>query len=359
MPPASSAEEQEGAVSQETAAGTGVPSDQDAKPSEQSSGSDPRDAKAAESSAAGDADAKSAPSLLDVVNKALEQERDGKSSGSDGQDGKSDAKAEGDGEKKTDAEAEAEEEKPPFHEHPRWKKVQAELKELRPLKQSIETLTPRAEAFDQLQTYVREAGLDTDEVNEGFAVMRAMKNDPERVIPVLEGYLERLRAATGHTLTPELKQKVSQGYVDEATALELSRTQSREARAAAAADAALKRAEEIQGESKAEATKRDVVAAVSEWDKRWSTSDPDYTLKVDRVKKDIRAHVLEFGPPATSQQAVEIAEKIRKDIDAEFKKLAPHRKPVQPSPAGGSSASATPSPKSSLDVVNLALGAAA
>lgn len=316
---------------------------------ESSSTSTEKDAQAAGSSPA--KDAKGEPSLLDVVNAALKEEKPGKSS-----DPKSGQEGSSEGESKAGEEASEEkpEDQPPFHEHPRWKEVQAELKELRPLKEKIAQVQPRAEAFDQLHQFATEANLGSSEVSEGFAVMRLMKNEPEKALPLLEGYVSRLKQVLGHTLSPELERKVAEGFVDETTAQQLARATASKTLAEAAAEAAKAKADSIQQQHEREALNGRITGAVKTWESSWKKSDPDYALKSPLVKQAIELAFHRGGVPQTPEAAVEIAKQSRKQVEDQLTSIVP-KKPAVSTPTGGSSARAAPQPKTSLDVVNLAL----
>ena len=325
-------------------------SEADAKAqAEESSPSTETDAQAAGSSPA--KDAKPEPSILDVVNAALKTEQAGKSSDpKSGQEGSSKE----DSKPGEDAGEGKPEDQPPFQEHPRWKEVQAELKELRPLKDQVGQLRPRAESFDQLQQFAREANLGGAEVNEGFSVMRLMKNDPEKAIPLLEGYLTQLKQVLGHTLSPELQQKVAQGFVDEGTAKELARAAAGKTLAEAAAENARAKADEIQKQNERETLHGRINAAMSTWESSWKKSDPDYAMKAPLVKDAIELALRRNGVPQTSEAAIEIAKQARKAVEENLKVIVPRKQAVS-ALTGGSSARAVSQPKSSLDVVNSVL----
>lgn len=313
-----------------------------------------QDAKPAESSNADGKDAKSEPSILDVVKGALEEERSGDSSDSaKGQDGSASEDDDPESKAKTadDADEKSEDDEAlPFHKHPRWMEVQKELKELRPLKEQIEAVRPKAEAFDQLYGFMDEAHLSSDEVNEGFGVMKLLKNDPGQAIPVLESYLEAAKKAVGLVLPPDLEERVNQGFLTKDDALAITQSQSREARASAAAAEAKQSADERMASERT--TK--IVSAIETWDARWKDSDPDHDLLVPLVKDKI-AVLIQANPPKNAEEAIEIAEQARKEVSGNLKRFKPKSQAINP-PVDGSAASTKPAPQTSLDVVKAAVG---
>lgn len=347
MPPESSTGDLEDLL----AAGASAANEQGDNSAAGSPPTDTPDAKTADSSNADDPDAKKELSTLDVVKAALAEERSGESSSSE--TGSDTSESDGSDEPAAEAEArteQADEEPPPFHQHPRWKAVQAELKELRPLKDEIETARPKAEAFDQLHGYMTEANLATEEVNEGFSIMRLLKNDPASAIAPLEAYLNAARQAAGLVLPPDLQERVNRGYLTESDALEITKSKSREAMAARAAEDARHNADQRMAESSRTA----IVNAIEKWDTQWKQSDPDHELLVPLVKDRI-AVLLKDKVPKTVQEALDIAEQAKTEVSASLKKLRPKTKPIDP-PATGGAAATKPAPATSLDVVKMAVG---
>ena len=180
--------------------------------------------------------------------------------------------------------------------------------------------------------------------------MAVMKNDPEKAIPILEGYLAQLRQVTGDTLPVDLQDQVDRGMITKEAAVEFSRTQSREARSTAAADSAKREADDIRQKRDLEIQGRDVVSAIEKWDETWKNSDPDYGMKTQRVKEKIELYIGRNGLPSTPKDAVDIAEEARKAVEKELKVLVPKKQSIDPDPSG-SSGKATPVPQSPLEVV--------
>lgn len=91
----------------------------------------------------------------------------------------------------------------------------------------------------------------------------------------------------------------------------------------------------ISGQSRAETSQKEISrvekpaaqenvaamqSAVASWEKNWSKSDPDYASKKDRVldrlELMLKAAKIENKLPQTVEQAVVLAEKARKDVEA-------------------------------------------
>jgi len=301
------------------------------------------DANAAESSDADGKDAKAPRSTLDVVTEALGEKPEKSSDSVDGKDGEPDPKAE----KPEAAEGEGEkaegEEQPPFHQHPRWQAVQKELK----------TLRPQAEAFNGLQTYMRETGLSVDEANQGFQIMSLLKSDPAKAYEALAPIVASLQQHVGVILPTDLQEKVDGGYMTEEDAREFAQLRSAQKHTATRTQA---QEAERQKATQNQATES-AIAEMDAWETEWKASDPDYAVLNERVAKEVQLTILTQGFPATPKAARALVEKAKTDVIAEVGKFRPKPKPIKTTPQHGHSSSAANqlAPKNTLEVVERAL----
>lgn len=302
---------------------------------------DTQDAKpVAESSTADDktTDAKEPTSMLEAVKNAAEKPAEAESPSDSESEGDPDSKepdpaeAEAEGEGEGDEEADS---KLPFHKHPRWQEVKAER----------DRYKDGHERFQALSAYVDEAGLSSEEVNQGFAIMRMMKHEPEKALEALTPFLDNIKMFTGAKLPEDIKKQVDEGYISEDLASELA---SRRAREGAQADAAKT--------AKADADRRlagDVASAVSKWESDWASKDADYKRKAPRVLEKIENHALKHGLPASKEAAVKMAEDCRLAVDKELVAFMPRRGSVIP-PAGGTATPSAPAPTTMLEAIKQA-----
>lgn len=218
----------------------------------------------------------------------------------------------------------------------------------------IEEYRPAYEQMQHLNRFMAEARLTPQDVNNGFAVMRLVKNDPVKALEVLEPMVVQLRKMTGFEMPDDLKKRVEGGYISEQEALELSRLRagavlSEEARRRQAAEEEARRASEAVRARAAE-----VGRAVSDWERRWSKSDPDYSLKKQRVLEKVQLaamqRVQQGRPLQSAEEALALAEKCREEVEQEIAQFRP--RPRASNPVTGSSATqAAPAPDSYLDAV--------
>ena len=316
-----------------------------------------QDAGSAESSTANGEDAKKPGTLLDAVRDALKPQKGEQSSGSEGQakeGAESAAAAEAEGEDEDPGEI-TDDELNRLHSKTR-KRMKFLLKQKGELEGKVGELEPRAQQFDRLHGYMTNAGLSVEEVNAGFEIMRLMKQSPEQALASLMPYVNALQSAVGEILPSDLQEQVRQGFVTEAHAKELARLRSSEARRAEASRAATEAAERRQVADRQQLA-HDASSAVSEWEKKWSASDPDYAKKSGRVLEKIENRLLKGPLPKSKQEALALAEQCKAEVEKEMRALLPRRPEVR-HPTGQASQPSSRQPQSTLDVVKMAIGAA-
>lgn len=311
------------------------------------------DAKPAESSTADVEDAKKPESMLDAVKLALEPEKAETSSSSDGGEGSDpDADAgegadkpkaeEADGEDADKGDAAEKDKLLPFHEHPRWKEVTAELK----------AAEPKAQAFDRIVSYATEQGLTGEDVNNALNFMALMKNDPIKALEAMKPWLSEAQKLAGDDLPEDLQAKVDQGHMDEESARELAKLRGAQS---VTADADKRRTEQTEAEREA-AHRKSMTDAVVNFETEWAKSDPNY----EQMKKLVRDRFVTIWgekQPTTPEAAVEVAKEARKQIASElgFKKQT--RKAVDAPVTSDRPVEATQEPKTYLEAVQAGLSA--
>ena len=89
----------------------------------------------------------------------------------------------------------------PFHKHPRW---QAVIKERDSFRVTAEASKEKAAQFDAISDYMTESQLTPDEVNKGFVIMAAIRNNPAEALKMLMETVGNLRQMTGDELPQEV-----------------------------------------------------------------------------------------------------------------------------------------------------------
>lgn len=267
----------------------------------------------------------------------------------EGKDEKADAKAD-DASKASDAD----DANLPFGKHPRWKAVLSERNEAR---QKAAEYEPDARSYRQVLGFMEQSNLKAEEVQEGFAIMAALKNTPEKALEMLRPHYERLQALVGERLPDDLREKIEDGRLDEVTARELAQTRGR---ATLMEQGVRERAErEAQAREAAEANARANAAESYIAGKR--TTDPDFAVKEPLLRGAIREAlddaIAAGRSPRTPDDVTRIMETAYSKLTSHLRTLNPQRnRPVsRPVPSGMSSTPATAAPKNALEVTRMAL----
>lgn len=330
---------------------------------------DVNQAGSAESSAAEEKGEKPERSMLDAVRDALEPADKGGESSAPDAEGQGEAESgEGtEGEGEADAESDdlgevTDEELSRYHSKTR-RRIKKLLDERNTARDQATELEPKAQRFDQMVQYVNNAGLTADEVNQGFGIMASLvkaRTDPDAAQQALEALapiVNHLQQATGQALPQDLQQAVQQGYISREHATEMARLRSSSEMARAAATQASENVQRSQAEHQQQ-TMQEVARSVSDWEQKWSESDPDYQAKQPRVMEKIKLALYEAQQsgqyPRTVKDALDLAEKAKREVEQEIGKFRQQRKEIKPVTSSGSAPTASPKPQTMLDVVKQA-----
>lgn len=257
-------------------------------------------------------------------------------------------------------ESDAEGKPPPFHQHPRWKKLNADFKALEASTAAkVAELEPLAEVGRSWQKFMTDTGLSQKEVEYGQSIMALMRSAPEDALEVIEDLAVQLRVHVGKALPKDLQEKVDSGEISE----EFAKKYHQERVGKTAAEA---RAKETEGKSVEEQTvrrDRERKAAVDEWFAQAKTKDPDFDkltpMVNDRIAVLARARKADAGP-IEPKEAVEICKQALEDVRKHIKALVPTKTAVEPkrtehSAPGTGTSQARTAPKTMLDVTRQVL----
>ncbi len=255
----------------------------------------------------------------------------------------------------------AEDSKLPFAEHPRFKQLLARDRERRqlkeeaePLKAQVEALEPKAKHYDEIVKYAQQSNFSKDDFSNLLEMGRLMKTDPIAFHKAFQPHWSKIEEQAGARLPDDLAKKVEEGLIDAPTASELAMQRAK----AQVSDVQVSRATQ-QLSAEREETQRNenqraqsefvnsIGSSVTTWEKQWKTSDPDYAKKqplvMDRVMR-----LLQEKPPNSTEDALEICNKAKTDIEAHLRSAMPTKPAIRPSNSG-TSVDAKEQPKTALD----------
>jgi hypothetical protein len=226
------------------------------------------------------------------------------------------------------------------------------------LSTQLEQANVEAGHYRKFVSFLDENRLSSEDANNLFYIGSLFKNDPVKALEAITPYYNELLHMTGNILPIDLQQQVSQGYITKDKALELNRLR-----------ATSQVTEKISTERTTHQQQRDadrqrseqissMQGAISDWEKNWSSSDPDYAKKKDRVLDRVELLLVRAQKnqtlPKTTDEAVKLANQAKAEVEADLKRMVPQRKQVR-TVDGGSSGSNMPDPKNTADVIRRTL----
>ncbi len=238
-----------------------------------------------------------------------------------------------------------------FDKHPRFQEL---IREKNHLKSEVETFRTDAEQFRSIAGFMAENELSADEVDEGFAIMAAMKRNPMEALRLLTPKIQSIQRAAGVILPDELAEKVEGGEMSEEAAHELARTRAQLANQERIRQSEQARFQQAQLAQQAQTAQTQIAGAIDQWETRIAGSDPDYAAKKAIVFDKIRLAHLQT-PARNPQEALAIAEQAYREASDLVKGFAPRRPEVKLPTTQQTVSTVKAVPKSLADVVRAAV----
>lgn len=230
----------------------------------------------------------------------------------------------------------------PFHDHPRWKEVIAENR----------TLKEKAGHFDQFIGSVAQTGLNVGEFNELLGVGALIKHDPAKALERIEAVADQLRGIVGDKLPADLKKRVDDGEISEADARELSRAKAR----SQFVEQRQQQSQEERAQNAHRIHLENCDRASATWEQQQAASDPDWSKKIESVRREAKLIIVEHGLPPTVQDAVKVMNLAKKRVEEQARQWIPAKPKVEPPvKAGVASTSTAPAARTLKDAIANAL----
>lgn len=236
-------------------------------------------------------------------------------------------------------------------------KAQARFRELanqnRTLRQQLEQYRPTLENHQQLVQFMQANDLQTEHFQtlmQFGALLR--KGSLEEAREIMRPYWDLINESLGEQLPKDVRQKVDEGLLDEATAKELTQLRHR----AAAAETTSQTLSQRQQAAMVHASLQEIGQTVTSWEQGIRSKDPDYDLKADAVTRFAKAIIAERGQPRSAHQALEWANEAYSSVNQTFARLRPAPRPTRSSPTGVHVATpVSAEPKSLEEAIQLGL----
>lgn len=226
----------------------------------------------------------------------------------------------------------------PFHTHPRFKALVAQRNQYR----------EGARQFEQVQSFLREQGLTSEDAADALIQRALMKSNPVEAWKQMKPAIQQLLIAAGEVLPDDLKGRVGRGEMTREAALEFARLRAAQTTSQQAQAAAQERAMQAQTKAAVQA----IQTSVGEWERDTRRTDPDFEAKLPALQGEVLRLQMLHGKPNTPEGARKQVEDAYKAINERFAATRPP-KPQQRPVTGGRVASGNivAQPKTILDVV--------
>jgi len=210
----------------------------------------------------------------------------------------------------------------PLHKIERFREV---LNENRQLKGVTERYREMDSTLAAIGRDAQKMGLSQDDMAQLFAWPRLLASDPKAAVEQLQAFTATWQEKVGHTLPPDLKQKIDDGSLDEATAKEVA-----ELRATANLDRTRQQAEAAESQRTSAAQRsREIHESVNAYQAELKAKDPDYTPEKHELVVDaLTALVTKHGVPTTVADARGMAKTAYDTVTKRLEKFKPQPRAV-------------------------------
>jgi len=204
-------------------------------------------------------------------------------------------------------------------------RFRAVLEENKSLKGANERYREMDATLANIGRDAQKMGMSQDDMAQLFAWPRLLASDPLKAVEQLQSFAATWQEKVGHTLPADLKQKVADGDLDEATAKEVAQL-----RATTNLDRTRQQAEAAERERTSTAQRsREIHDSVNAYQAEIKASDPDYTPeKHEMVVDALTALVTRNGVPSTVADARAMAKTAYDSVTKRLEKLKPQPRAV-------------------------------
>lgn len=232
----------------------------------------------------------------------------------------------------------------PFHKHPRFQQLISERNALR----------QDAERSRNIDTFLTNNGLEANEAADLLVIGGLMKTNPaeawKRALPTIQ----KLAVASGAVLPPDLADRVKRGDMPREAAIEVSRARAQ----ATSMQASQQFSADLQQRQTQENARKAVGSAVTAWEHRRRTSDPDFEALYDDFRTELDARFFRNGIPSDPASAERLLDEVYGAVTTRRKKMtAAERKPAKKPVTGGRVAgNPRPEPRTLMEAAMQGLG---
>jgi hypothetical protein len=300
--------------------------------------------------------------LVDRIKRATDSVSEGQSPSPTGKEGEGAKTAAGTENALTEEEAKAftKDDLPNLHSKTR-KRVEKLLDDVATKTKEVETISQERDSYKdaagqyaKVLGFLKENDLSMDDADTALFLAKDFKHNPAQALKVLRGYVSQLEQITGEVLPEDLAKEVTQGYITEERAKELSRIRADKIRAENESVQAKERDKERQVMESKQLVKT-IETSISDWESKWEASDPDYQKKRVEVQEQIKLALgdasREGKMPKTAAEAIKLVEACRKKVEDRISRYQPQRQPIRHVNGTSATTSVRPEAKSLAEAI--------
>jgi hypothetical protein len=239
----------------------------------------------------------------------------------------------------------------PLNKIERFREVLTENKTLKGANEHYRQLDA---TFADIGRDAQKMGLSQDDLAKLFAWPRLLASDPKAAVEELQRFTETWAEKVGHSIPSDLKQKVDDGVLDEATAKEVAQL-----RATTTLDRTRQDAEAAERTRSSSAQRsKEIFDSVNSYQAELKASDPDYTPEKHELVVDaLTALVTKHGVPNTVADARGMAKYAYETVSKRLEAFKPQPRAVSSLTVGRRiNKPAEAQPKSMREAIENALG---
>src|SRR5262245_9692442 len=176
----------------------------------------------------------------------------------------------------------------------RWKETLDRTRE------KLKAVEGPAGEYAKIQEYMDAYSLTAEDVAAAYDILAKLRTNPVLAYETLKPIMDALEAQVGVTLPDDIRQRLEQGFVDDATAKELARERAK----SAIADNTAKRVGDQATRAANMQLNYAIQNAVAAWDSDRMAKDPDFARKRPLLEDAARAIMAKEGQAQTPDAAL-------------------------------------------------------
>jgi hypothetical protein len=227
----------------------------------------------------------------------------------------------------------------PFNKHPRFQEI---LKERNALRDD-------AGRYRNVETFLSNAGLSGEEAHDGLRLMGLAKTNPAQAFAEMRPWLQNLIRAAGEVLPADLEGLVREGRMDQAAALEVSRSRAQVSSMGAQRSFEQQRQAQLRAEAQAVAVQN----SAQVWEQERQRADPNYGAKQPALMREVAYLQMQEGKPTDANAVRAMLDRAYQAVNAAFTPPAAQapRKPITPIRGGQVAGHTQPAPRTTMDII--------